>query len=83
MAIDTARKRASSLSALRPFMPALMVPTGTLGRQAAAWMYSGITADLPSIVAEFITFNSVTLGRPNLSSVSIGIPFFDKSTIGS
>jgi len=42
MAIDTVFKRAS---ASNPFPQALMVwPSGTVDRQAAAWVYVGITA---------------------------------------
>lgn len=47
MAIDTRSKRASALSALRPFILAPVLPDGTLDqgdRQHIAWCYSGILA---------------------------------------
>ena len=51
--LDTRSKRASAISALRPYMIAPPLPDGTIeqgDRQHIAWMYSGILSSVEIVL---------------------------------
>jgi len=55
MAVDTASKRGSAIYMLCPWRVIPIIPDGTIDqgdRQHAAWMYSGILAGAPVVVAD-------------------------------
>ena len=75
MAIDTASKRASAVSALGTFMPAVPWPDGTVAqadRQHQVWTYSGILASAQTALAElFYLLSPVELSRSIRSMVEL------------
>ncbi len=50
MAIDTAQKRMSTMKVKKPFMPQGLVPSGSIDRYAAIWLYSGIELGTPIVI---------------------------------
>ena len=50
MAIDTVQKRMSIMKVKKPFMPQGIVPSGSIDRYAAMWIYSGIELADPTVI---------------------------------
>jgi hypothetical protein len=59
MAIDTAQKRLSIMKVKKPFMPQGLMPSGSIDRYAAMWMYSG--SDFTSPVVTVYVRAPITL----------------------
>ena len=77
MPVDSKQKRASATFFMRPG-PVYIVPDGTISatdRQAATWLYSGIAAAAPVVIAKFK--KGMLLGVYNngvlVTNITIGI----------
>lgn len=77
MAIDTVGKRASA-TCYYP-MPSLVWPAGTVSRQAATWIYSGIAAGAPSNPA-YELFAATSEILTNLAWMSYLLPTLAKDS---
>jgi len=77
MAIDTVWKRASATVQYPQAM--LVWPSGTVDRQAAAWVYSGIAAGIPSSPA-YELFAATSEMIRTLGELSLLLPTLAKNS---
>lgn len=80
MAIDTKQDRQSAVSLLVPSMIPGVVPDGSVERQAAVWVYSGISATSPAPVPVLVFFTMETFATPAFTGATFTAPALDTET---